>query len=115
MNDDLTLGNRVVIKMTNMVENPLSHSIFFDNSLTSYDLLLHLHERGFEATGTMRENRLKKYPQPESKIMKKDVRGTYEYHFDDKNEILIVKWVENKCVTIGTNYDKVEPSCNVRH
>ena len=45
--------------------------------------------------------------------MKKDVRGTYDYRFDDKNEILIVKWVDNKCVTIGTNYDKVEPSCKV--
>ena len=59
MNDDLTLGSRVVIKMTNMVENPLSHSYFFDNLFTSYDLLVHLRERGFEATGTMRENRLK--------------------------------------------------------
>ena len=114
MNDYLTSGSRVVIKMTNMVENPLSHSNFFDNLFTSYDLLVHLREKGFEATGTRRGNRLKKFPLPESKILKKEVRGTCVYRFDDRNKILIVKWVDHKCVTIGANYDKVEPSYNVQ-
>ena len=46
--------------------------------------------------------------------MKKEIWGSYDYRFDDKNEILIVKWVDQKCVTIGTNYDKIEPTCNVQ-
>ena len=30
--------------------------------------------------------------------MKKKVLGTYDYCFDDKNEIMIVEWVDTKCV-----------------
>ena len=45
--------------------------------------------------------------------MKKEVLGAYDFRFDDKNEVLIVKWVDNKNVTIGTNYNKIEPTCNI--
>ena len=62
MNDDFTLRSRVEIKMTDIVENSLFHSIFFDNIFTCYDLIVHLRERGFEARGTMCENRLKTLP-----------------------------------------------------
>ena len=41
MNDDLTLGSRVVFKVTDIVENSVSHSIFFDNYFTSSELLAH--------------------------------------------------------------------------
>ena len=41
--------------------------------------------------------------------MKKEPRGTFDYRFDTNNEILIVRWLDNKCVTMGTNYDTVEP------
>ena len=41
MNDDLTLGSRVVFKMTDIVENLLSLLILFENYSTSSDLLAH--------------------------------------------------------------------------
>ena len=31
-----------------------------------------------------------------------------------KNDVLVVKWVDNKCMTIRTNYDKVQLTCNVQ-
>jgi hypothetical protein len=31
-----------------------------------------------------------------------------------KNKILMVRWNDNKCVTMGTNFDTVEPICAVR-
>ena len=31
----------------------------------------------------------------------------------EKTKICQQKWVDNKCVTIGTNYDKIEATCNV--
>ena len=46
--------------------------------------------------------------------MKKEVRGTYDYSFDGNNENLIVKRADNKCATLGTNYDKVELTSNVQ-
>ena len=70
-------------------------SLITDLPGIGYELLVHLRELGFQATGTVRENRLK--------------RGTYSFRFDTNEEILFVKWLDNTCVTIGTNYDTVEP------
>ncbi|GFY00253.1 piggyBac transposable element-derived protein 2 [Trichonephila clavipes] len=43
-------------------------------------------------------------------------RGSYDYYFDEKNEITIVKWKDNKCVTTATNCDYIEPLIQVsRH
>lgn len=57
----------------------------------------------------MRENRLKKHPLKSTTLMKKQARGLYDYRFDTNNEILIVKWLDNKHVIVGTNYDTVKP------
>ena len=46
--------------------------------------------------------------------MKKEVWGAYDFRFDDKNYFMIVKWVDKKCVTKGTNYDEIERICNVQ-
>lgn len=43
------------------------------------------------------------------KILENKNRGTYDYCFDEKNEITIVKWKDNKCVTAATNFDYKEP------
>ena len=83
--------------------------MFFDNLFTGYELLVHLRNTGFQATGTIRENRLKKCPLKGSNKMKKQERGTYDYKFDTNKEILFVKWLDNTCVTVGTNYDSLEP------
>lgn len=95
--------------MLNAVKEPRSHSIFFDNLFTAYDLLVYLRHLGFRATGTMRENRTLKCPLQPTNIMKKEPRGSYDYRFDIKEEILLVKWLDNKCVTVATNYDTIEP------
>ena len=57
--DDLCLGSRVVLQMLEVVEEPRSHCIFFDNLFTSLVLPTYLRDEGFLATGTMRDNRLK--------------------------------------------------------
>ncbi|PRD21921.1 UNVERIFIED_CONTAM: hypothetical protein NCL1_50492 [Trichonephila clavipes] len=42
--------------------------------------------------------------------------GSYDYCFDEKNEITRVKWKDNKCVTTATNCDYIEPLIQVsRH
>ncbi|PRD26263.1 UNVERIFIED_CONTAM: PiggyBac transposable element-derived protein 2 [Trichonephila clavipes] len=43
-------------------------------------------------------------------------RGSYDYCFNEKNEITIVKWKDNKCVTTATNCDYIEHLIHVsRH
>uniref|UniRef100_A0A0L8G4M5 PiggyBac transposable element-derived protein domain-containing protein n=1 Tax=Octopus bimaculoides TaxID=37653 RepID=A0A0L8G4M5_OCTBM len=114
LHDNLSLGSSVVLQMLGVVDDPRSHSIYFDNLFPNSDLLMRLREMGFEATGTTRDNHLKRCPLKETALMKMEPRGSYDYRFDINNEILIVRWLDNKCVTIGTNYDSVEPICNVQ-
>ena len=107
-NSELLLGSKVVLKMLSVVENLKSCTVFFDNLFTDYPLLVYLRNLGFQATGTIREHRLSKCILKDSKLSKKEKRGSYDYRFDCNEEILIVKWLDNKCVTVGTNYDTVE-------
>ncbi|GFT58639.1 putative piggybac transposable element-derived [Nephila pilipes] len=40
-------------------------------------------------------------------------RGTHDFYFDVKNIITAVKWNDNKCVTLATNFDIIEPLTSV--
>ena len=63
----------------------------------------------------MKENRLSKCPLKDSKFLKKEKRGSYDYGFDCNEKILIVILrLDNKCVTVGTNYDTVEQTRTVK-
>lgn len=108
-NADLPLGSRVVLNMLSCVLKPRCHVVYFDNFFTSRDLLVHLRELGFRATGTVRENRTSGCPLQESKSLQKEARGQYDYRFDKNGEVLFVRWNDNRCVTLGTNHDFVEP------
>ena len=70
--EDLVLGSKVVLKMVDVVKTPQSHCLFFDNLFTGYDLLVHLMNIGYRATGTMRENRIKNCPLKTTSLMKKE-------------------------------------------
>ncbi|KAB0805128.1 hypothetical protein PPYR_02098 [Photinus pyralis] len=108
-NGDLALGSRVVVNLLDCVEDASSHCVYFDNLFTSRDLLLYLQQKGFRATGTLRENRLAKCPIKDSKSLGKESRGVFDYRFDSSGEILFLKWNDNKCVTIATNHETIEP------
>lgn len=108
-----SLGARVVQKMLSVVVDPLKYNVFFDNFFTSLNLLEDLADKGFRASGTIRENRLMKCPIQDSKTMAKNPRGSFDYRFDSVREICVVKWNDNKCVSIATNYDSVFPTSTV--
>lgn len=93
---------------------PSEHIVYFDNFFTNYQLLHDLRLLGYRTTGTMRENRTMKCPHITVKMMKKRPRAEYDYRFDMENEISIVRWKDNNVVTIGTNYDTIEPLGKVK-
>lgn len=101
------LGYRVVTELLRCVSEPTCHEIYFDNFFTSYDLLVKLRDMNFRAAGTVRENRLKKCPLMEKSIMTKKAMGFYDVKCDGK--VLAVKWKDNQCVTIATNFGTVDP------
>lgn len=109
------LGSRVVKTLLEKLNcTSANHEVFFDNFFTSYDLLLELRSLGYRATGTVRENRTKKCPLKSTKEMKKLDRATYDYRFDKKGEILLVRWKDNSVCTMATNYDTIEPLGTVK-
>ena len=112
--EKMPLGSKVVLQLLSNVPHPSDHTVFFDNFFTCYDLLVNLQRKGFRATGTLRENRAGRPPLPSSKDLKKKPRGHFDYRFETENSILVVKWVDNSVVTIGTNYDVVEPVDSVK-
>ncbi len=113
-NDKTPLGTKVVTQMLEVAENPMDHQIYFDNFFTSYDLLVHLRDAGFFATGTIRENRTQKCPLTPSTQFRKELRGTSDYRFDTNKEIYIAKWNDNSVVGCATNFDTLEPQVPVK-
>jgi hypothetical protein len=100
------LGFRVVTSLLSIVSNPKCHEVFFDNFFTSYELLAHLKSLEVKATGTVRENRLKQCPLQDTKLMKKTTRGAFDTKCD--GIVGVVKWHNNQCVTVATNYDSID-------
>jgi hypothetical protein len=96
------LGHRVINKMTEVIEKPSNHEIFFDNFFTSYDLLKDLKDKGIRATGAVQNNRTRKCPLNDIKTFKKEIRGSHDYRNDGTVEF--VRWNDNSVVTIGSNY-----------
>ncbi|XP_049767860.1 piggyBac transposable element-derived protein 3-like [Schistocerca cancellata] len=94
--------------MLHCIEKPENHCVYFDNFFTSKNLLIHLRNLGFRATGTVRENRVGYCPLLSSNELKKTIRGNSDYQLDRNGVVLFVRWHDNRCVTIGTNFDKVE-------
>nr|CAH7757782.1 unnamed protein product [Callosobruchus chinensis] len=109
----IPLGSSVVLDLLENIAVPSDHALFFDNFFTSYDLLQTLRQKGLRATGTVRENRTKKCPMSDNKTFKKMERGYFEYKYSDSN-VLFVRWKDNSVVTLGTNYDAVEPVSKVK-
>ncbi|KAH9360430.1 hypothetical protein HPB48_003044 [Haemaphysalis longicornis] len=105
---NVPLGTCVVLNALKWVDVPTNHGIFMDNFFTLHALLQELKERRFRATGFMRETQLKKCPLPDSKELACQTRGTFDFMRD--GDVLALKWNDNKCVSVATNYDVIHPT-----
>ncbi|XP_022191598.2 piggyBac transposable element-derived protein 3-like [Nilaparvata lugens] len=87
----------------------LHFKFYCDNLFTSVKLMVHLKERGYDVTGTLRENRVpKECGLTHSKSLKKKERGFYEKR-STQSVGMIVRWVDNSVVTVGSTCYGVEP------
>ena len=102
------LGGDVVIGLVEQVGVPIDkgHKIVFDNYFTSYKLLMHLRTSGYQAIGTIRENRTGNCPCKSVAVMKKEARGSYDYR--SSGDVLIIRWHDNSVVTLGSNFGAME-------
>lgn len=87
--------------------------VFFDNYFASPGLLLALKEKQLPAACTLRANRLENCPLKTEKQLKKEGRGSMDYKVSEEG-IIVVKWFDNKEVTVGSNHYSVNPTSKVR-
>jgi len=104
---ELGLGGSVVV---NLVE-PLPHtySLYFDNLFTSFKLLERLLALNHEGTGTVRSNRVENAPLKDITAMKKLPRGSFHQVTDKSSKITLVRYNDNKVVTVASTCCGVEP------
>uniref|UniRef100_A0A336M992 CSON012399 protein n=1 Tax=Culicoides sonorensis TaxID=179676 RepID=A0A336M992_CULSO len=107
---DMGLGYSVVMTYVDVLPKNIRYQISFDNLFTTITLLQDLKTRGIQASGTIRENRIdKSCPITSSKDMKKHNRGSIEVATDKTSGVSLIRWKDNNVVTLGTNFDTVQP------
>lgn len=106
---ELGLGAQVVVDLLSIVKDHSDHNIFFDNFFSSYKLFTVLKQKGFFATGTIRDNRTNKCPLETTKVISKRNWGAHSSVFDEATGISLVRWNDNSVVTLISTHYNVEP------
>ena len=110
-NKDIGLGGSVV--MTLMSKLPTvpnsNYHVVMDNFFTSPRLLRLLKGNGIATTGTVRANRTENAPLQAVDDMKKEARGTSDVVSDNKSNVTLVRWKDNKVVTVASTLYGKEP------
>ncbi|KAF2891946.1 hypothetical protein ILUMI_14227, partial [Ignelater luminosus] len=89
--------------------------LYFDNLFTSMSLLVEQRKRGYEGTGTLRENPIfRNCPIIDSKMLKKQSRGTYDFQYDRENNIIVVKWMDSAVVSAASTAFGIQPITQVQ-
>ena len=68
---------------------------------------------GILATATFRTSRTGQCPLSAENKLKQQGRGIFNYRTNQNSGFYFVKWYDNKCVLIGSNYERLETSTTV--
>jgi hypothetical protein len=97
------------------IHKQLPFKFYFDNLFTGFNIPFHLKERGYGATGTIRENRIpKNCPLPHKKDIKRKVRGEFDSRISKEDGIMLIKWMDNNIVSAASTCHGIEPVDNVQ-
>ena len=69
----------------------------------------HLKQKGIGCTGTLRANMLQDCPLPSKAMFKKEKKGCYKGYTDEESGVIVAMWNDNGPVTIGSNFEAIEP------
>ncbi|XP_047126408.1 piggyBac transposable element-derived protein 2-like [Hydra vulgaris] len=108
-------GN-IVLQLVEVLPQEKQYLLFFDNWFTSLKLLSALANRNILAVGTVRANRLQNCKMIADATLKKKGRGSFEEREGVVNgvEVRVVKWFDNKSVTLASTFASAEPVSTAR-
>lgn len=111
--ESLCLGGKVVIHLVKSMKNPEKAFFYFDNFFCSPELIYILKMNyGILSLGTLPKSRLSTH---EWYKMKQNGCGSLDVHVDNNAHIPIVKWFDNKCVTLTSSFVAEIPISPVNH
>lgn len=109
---NLDIGGKVVIKLTETLS--LGTNIYVDRYFTSIPLLDEVHIRGFHVTGTLQNCRVPRSCNLDTDTeLKRQGRGSYCQLVRDDGQVAVIKWYDNKPVSITSNLHGGDPKDEV--
>lgn len=111
--EEKSSARNVVLQLCNNMLTGCNYKLFYDNWFTTLDLCLDLKERGILTTGTS-SNHLAGCNLKNEAEMKKDGRGCFTFQTDQNTGMVILRWYDNKCVTLVSTYLNVDESVIVK-
>ena len=104
---NLGIGGRAVLRLS---ETCLPGTkMYFDRYFTSVTLLDELKNKGIAGTGTTMSNRFPNVGFPTDYEMKKLGRGTIKSKIREDKTIALIKWMDNKAITVASTIHSVQP------
>lgn len=101
--DTFGSGATMVLHLANRINKP-GHKLFFDNYFSTFPVFEILAQKQIYAAGTVRLDRFSKPPFSSDADMKKKGRGCSEEVVSSNGSVVCVKWYDNKCVALASNY-----------
>lgn len=108
------LGPKVVIALCKSIPNKPLSIIYFDNFFTTPELIYYLrHGYGILSLGTLRKQHLRGCDINDKELSKMP-RGSFISQCDPKHKVVIVKWLDNKIVSLASSYAAEEPILSIQ-
>ena len=111
---DCGLGGNVVLKLTASLPSNRGFKIFADNYFSNLAMAGELAKRGFCYVGTITANRLHGAPLKSEKELTKEGRGSYHCVVETTQNLSLVRWLDNRCVTVVSTYLAADPVGSVQ-
>lgn len=101
--DTFGSGATMVLHLAKRIHEP-GHKLYFDNYFSTFQVFEILLQKKILAAGTIRIDRFLKPPFSSDAEMHKNRRGCCEELVSSNGMVACVKWYDNKCVALASNY-----------
>ena len=108
------ISGDVVLRLTEGLPVGENYKVFMDNWFTSYQLIVELKKKGLLSVGTVRQNRIPGCVLKKDDELKKKGRGSYDFRTEHGQNIVAVKWFDNRAVYLISSYAGINPVGSTR-
>ncbi|KAG1674650.1 PiggyBac transposable element-derived protein 3 [Nymphon striatum] len=110
----LGVGGDVVMKLSETLPHNKNYKVFADNYFSGLPLVVSLRNLGIHYIGTIRPNRLPQCTIISDKELAKKNRGSVDEIVETNSNVVVVKWYDNRCVSLISSFIGATPIDDVR-